>query len=225
MKTINSTTPPEDDTPPNETGFLPNFVIPGEQGASEIPSPPKPLNPSELTDWRLPDECGGALEEEKQVVAEIRKPKNTEWFQVHPKKDDWAVCYIYAQPGAGRETTYIVVPRIAAIMADCVKKVFLVPFSTADNTIGFWAMKVPEPGQKMAWHTSAIAIAESARTTWHRMVADCRNGFYKAVTAVNPRPAPDWPDRTVINSLLNAAVGDRLIDSEEHPVVKEYLMQ
>ncbi len=217
-------------TPPGTALSTPNlpilkmdgFAIKHEQ--SNIPAPDRPLSPSALKPWRL-QSIVGQVKEEQQVIATLSKPKPGEWFQTFPDRACWVECYVYKRAGQGRDSIYIVAPEISEKMNDCIKRMQIVPWCNVDDVVGFWPLAIPEAGQTMAWHTSAAAIAESGRSTWQRMVADTKNGFYRSAVAENPRPSPKWPDQQVLDNLLESAVRNCFIDSEAHAVFLEYAMR
>lgn len=190
----------------------------------DIPAPDKPLKPADLKKWRADVTIAPAIEE-KQVVATMGKPSKTEWFRTWVNREDWTGCYLYKKSGAGSNSLHIVMPELAPKMADCVKPAILVPWCNPDGMIGFWPVTIPDSVQPCVWHTSALAIAETARSSWQRMVSDIRNGYYRSAVAENPRPDPAWPEMEIIERLLEAAVGNSLIDSETHPEFIEYMMR
>lgn len=193
--------------------------------ALPIPSPPKPLEPSSLKAWRLEEEdLDTIVEEERQINASLTKPKSSEWFIVCPKTEAWVPCYIFKQPGVGSEAIFIVDLKYVGLMSDCVRKVKIVPWMNVDGAIQFWPLAIPDPLKPIQWHTSACVIAEAGRGEWQRMVADTKNGFYRAVKPVKPKPFPQWPDSAEIEKLLLSAVSERMIAADDHPALKAYLM-
>lgn len=190
----------------------------------EIPAPPTPLEPKEASAWRLEGDTVQSTQE-RQLSARIGKPASTEWSFTFPDKAQWTQCYLYRCAGSGRDNEYIVTPQMEPKMPDVLKRVMLVPWQNVDGIVAFWPVTVPSPDRRSEWHISALAIAERAMTGWIRMTSIMSAGLYRAVLPENPRPEPQWPDPARLNELLEAAVKDRLIDSEDHPIFREFVMR
>jgi hypothetical protein len=65
-----------------------------------------------------------------------------------------------------------------------------------------------------------LEIAQAAAGTWCRMKADTTNGIYSHWVSTEPLSDPKWPDLT-FNEIIKLAFRGRMIDSLDHPVVRE----
>lgn len=103
------------------------------------------------------------------------------------------------------------------------KLVKLLTYQTRHGGIALWPLKLAEDGaRENTWNISARKAAELAETKWVRMQANMSAGSYDVVTSTHI-PDPTWPD-TSFQELIRIAFGDgKLIDSTDHPVVKQLL--
>jgi hypothetical protein len=70
-----------------------------------------------------------------------------------------------------------------------------------------------------SWHESARKAAEIAKTDWIRISSDKGLGGYRVRKAEGRLSDPQWPDKS-FGELLTIAFADRIIMSEDHPVVR-----
>jgi hypothetical protein len=85
-----------------------------------------------------------------------------------------------------------------------------------------WPVPLPSgDGREIAWHTTAREAAALAEKVWIRLVANTNAAAYDIYEASALIPEPEWPDHN-LQELLRVAFGNgRLIDSLEHPLVKQ----
>lgn len=76
-----------------------------------------------------------------------------------------------------------------------------------------------DAGTTNPWYETAREAAELAKSSWIRMVADMSLGAYRIYKAEGVLSDPDWPHRSM-NELLEVAFRDKVIDSEEHSLVR-----
>src|SRR5262249_23742991 len=82
----------------------------------------------------------------------------------------------------------------------------------------FWPLRIPGPdGREDDWMTSALAVAEAAKTQWVRLVAGSKG--YKHLTTRAEIPEPSWPLKT-FDELLEIAFKKRRIASESDPILQ-----
>ena len=216
-------------------GFEPSMASDGEQsspmphpdglfGIEDIPAPPRPLEPLSLEKWIL-DEDYEPVAEEQQMTSSFVKPGRSTWFKTLPKKH-WRVGLFYKTSGLGADSLYLVSPEMGRKMEDVIKKMRIIPWYTVDGAIKFWLVPMPAPGATpMAWHTSALKIAEDATSSWHRLVSDTVNGYYKSAKAETERPDPKLPAMDDVWKLLASTASACGIETEDHPAFVEYKMR
>ena len=149
----------------------------------------------------------------------VQKPSKQAFFRVHPDPEmrlDAAVIELEVE----RET-YLVTPEIARLLPGETKQVRLLTCLARTGGPFLWPLRLPaDDGREMKWHTSARKAAEIAEGKWVRMQANMALGAYDVVTSTHI-PDPVWPKHT-LRQLLRIAFGDgRLIDREDHPVIRQ----
>jgi hypothetical protein len=83
-----------------------------------------------------------------------------------------------------------------------------------------WPLALPsEGGRRSDWHETAREAAERAKKAWVRLSADMSLGAYRIYQAEGALSDPTWPEKS-LNELLEIAFKDRIIDREDHPVVR-----
>jgi hypothetical protein len=93
-----------------------------------------------------------------------------------------------------------------------------------DHCYTLWPARLPGPdGRVNPWHSSALEIADLAKSAWMRMAADRSLGAYQAYKAAGELPDPEWPDRPFNELMRIAFANGYLINNEDHPVIKRLL--
>ena len=101
-----------------------------------------------------------------------------------------------------------------------IKPVLLVTAITRQSTVFIWPLALPsEGGRRNDWHETAREAAELAKKAWVRLSADMSLGAYRIYRAEGALSDPTWPEKS-LNELLEIAFKDRIIDREDHPVVR-----
>lgn len=181
-------------------------------------TPPDPFDPASL---RIGADYASGLGVKKVLLTiPVRKPTKTEWFQVRPGHEWRLETTIFEAEGLDR-TTYIVAPSLreefganlaAAVILTCVNRA---------GDVFLWRVKLPGPdGRANPWTESALGCAIEAEHGWCRMVANMPAGTYDLFTSTAGWPDPKWPDLD-FPSILKIAFRDRLIDSADHPVLRD----
>jgi hypothetical protein len=62
-------------------------------------------------------------------------------------------------------------------------------------------------------------LDELAKSKWIRLAADMGLGGYRIYQAEGELSEPVWPDKP-LQEILKIAFRDRIVDSENHPVVR-----
>ena len=124
---------------------------------------------------------------------------------------------------AERET-YLVTPAIAAILPGETRPVRLLTcIPRVGGGVFLWPLKLPtDDRRENGWITSARKAAEIAEKKWVRMQANQSLQAYDVQTSAISRTRCG-PTSTMA-SLLRIAFSDgRLIDREDHPVIRQLL--
>jgi len=192
------------------------------QEPREIPDPeaylaPDPFDPASLAIKGNPAEVIGA--KRALVTVPVRKPNRQEFFRVHPDVT-YALQMAVLELKSEREI-YAVVPDIAMSLPGETRIVTLTTTQNRQGNIFLWPVPLPsDDGRQLAWHTSAREAAALARDEWVRMVANMSGGYYDVWKAEGTIADPQWPEHTFQQLLKTAFGSGRLIDNEDHPVLK-----
>jgi hypothetical protein len=151
----------------------------------------------------------------------VRKPKDDEFFRVHPEAEFSLGPIATIKANEGRET-YILDPNLAKTEK---LKHAIVTFHTCINVDGVlfvWPVTVPgSSGRSInAWHSSAVKAMELAKTKWIKLVVNEKADNYEAFSARGEIAEPDWPPLT-FKEILKLALKDRYITSRDHPVLQK----
>jgi hypothetical protein len=194
-------TPPPDSSPPPKL------------------EPPDPFSPASL---RLGTDYSEGLGVRKVIsTVPARKPSNSEWFRVRPGAE-WQLQTAVLELEKGVErATYLVSPHLWPELSGEIKPALLLVCINRANDVFMWRVKLPgSDGRTNTWTDSALQIAKAAETTWCRMVADMGNGIYTHFEPTAGMPEPKWPDLS-FSAILKLTFRDRMIDSIDHPVLRE----
>jgi len=183
------------------------------------PEPPDPFDPESL---RL----GADYSEDlgvRNVINTIpnRKPNKSEWFRVRPG-EEWRVQTAVLELEKGVErSTYLVAQSLWADLSGEIAPAMLLTCVNRVGDLFLWRVKLPGPdGRSNTWTDSALQIAKAAETTWCRMVSNMDNGTYSHVEPTGVLPDPKWPDLS-FPAMLKIAFRDRMIDTIDHPVLRD----
>ena len=116
--------------------------------------------------------------------------------------------------------TFLVAPNMWAVLAGEIRPVLLLPTITRQGALMIWPMRIVDGSRRDAWADTSAEAAGYAKEKWVRMAADKSLGAYRIYTAEGQLPDPIWPDKS-LEQLLEVAFRDRVIDSENHPVVRK----
>ena len=191
------------------------------QGSVELPPTEKPVKVSKFARYRLA-EGQEALIKGREVLThvDVAKPKNTTWFRTAEDIERWQVWPLFESEGR----TYLIDAELAGALGSdsAIYSARLIPSITDTGKPFFWPLKIPKEGGKvLAWHSTAAAAADRARTCWVRISANMSEGAYSVFEASFDRQ-PNWRAESD-EELLELAFGDRLIDNAEHPIIRRLL--
>jgi len=148
----------------------------------------------------------------------VRKPNRHEFFRTRPEPEFWFDTGIF-EDKEEREI-FFVTPRMREALIGEIKPVLLVPTITRQGVLILWPLKLPTEGQgHSGWMETARQAAELGKTRWVRLAADMGLGGYRIYQAEGELSEPEWPDKP-LPEILQIAFRDRIVDSENHPVVR-----
>lgn len=151
------------------------------------------------------------------LTVPIRKPLRTDFVRVHP--EHFVDCF--ALELKTEREFYFVVPGVAPAIAEFVDPVRLRLCVTRQGVVFLWPVKLPRDDRRAdAWRVSAAQAALLAETRWTRVAADMALGAYQPHVALADLGEPKWPDETW-PEVVKVALKDRMIDSEDHAVIRE----
>lgn len=184
--------------------------------------PDEPHDPFDPAALRIEGTSDASIGIERPILAvPVKKPDRQSFFRVHTNPEMRMDCRII-ELQSERET-YLVAPAIAAMLPGETKPVRLLTYITRLGGLAFWPLKLPTDDQRaLGWIQSAQKAAELAETKWVRLQANMALGAYDVSTSIHI-PDPIWPTINM-RELLRIAFGDgRLIDREDHPVIRQLL--
>jgi hypothetical protein len=160
-----------------------------------------------------------------EVHLPVRKPKPREHFRVcdDPEMSALLSVYVHKPEGSMDEEIYFVMPSMETYLQEqeALRTVQVVLCRTLAGVLFLWALPVHDGiGAARSHVTSARAVAKLALTRWVRMKWRRADNAYFAKQAEDEHPPPVWPDQS-FNELLKLGFRDRIIDSLDHPVLKE----
>lgn len=164
--------------------------------------------------------------ETKKIVTTvpIRKPKKMEFFRVR-EGEAWTFdTHIVAPDDSGDDEKYLVAPEFWEEFRqyNLLKPVRFFAL-VAHNTRVFYLSEVALPDSEGKWNTynrSRMEHYERAKTEWVNITADRALGAYALRLPIAVLPDPEWPEKPAnIFEALELAFKDKVIDSEDHPVL------
>jgi hypothetical protein len=149
----------------------------------------------------------------------VRKPNRHDYFRVHSDPEMSLVTAIFLDKEENE--SFFVAPEMRDALLGEIRPVILLTVITRQGVVMIWPMRIPVEGARRdAWAESSAEAAELAKKKWIRMPADLGLGGYRIYEARGELSEPIWPDKT-LQQLLEIGFRDRVIDSEDHPVVRK----
>lgn len=151
----------------------------------------------------------------------VRKPGKTEFVRCHADPAMSLAVTIYVDKDE-RDDVFFVAPQMRGALAEDLRPVLLQLAITRKGVVFIWPLTLPSEENPLgrSWHESARKAAEIAKTQWIRITADKALGGYRVRQAEGKLSEPEWPADKSFSELLTIAFADRIIMSEEHPVVR-----
>ena len=147
----------------------------------------------------------------------VRKPNRHEFFRTRPEQEFWFGTGIFEDKE--ERDVFFVMPGMREALLGEFKPVLLAPVMTRQGVLLLWPLKLPTDGPSRNWAETARQAAELAKTKWVRLAPDMGLGGYRIFMAEGSLSEPEWPDKP-LEEILQIAFRDRIVDSEDHPVVR-----
>jgi hypothetical protein len=197
---------PEDDTDP---------AAEATQTTAPAPDPFDDINSLRLS--QAFEESSGVKKLLRTIP--IRKPNKQEFVRVHPSPEyRGAFAVIVLKVGGD---LFLLTPSIANALPREPVAMSLYTTINLQGVLTFWPIRLPsQDGRLDEWSRSATDAAGQAMKIWTRVVPNLSLGAYEQEVAEGNHPEPEWPDMP-FQELLRIAFRDRLIDSLDHPVIRQ----
>ena len=111
------------------------------------------------------------------------------------------------------------------LLHEKLRSALIVAGVTVGKSRFLWELMLPSPGgnrRTNQWAETRLKCAQVAQSEWVRTESDTDSGGYNYVSPIATIPDPDW-DGVDFQELVRTAYADRIIQNEDHEVVKEYL--
>jgi hypothetical protein len=184
----------------------------GEQGEPE-------LNPFRPENLRLSQAFTETVTVKKIIATvPVRKPGPQDYVRVRPGAE-WRENFPIIELKSEREE-YIVTTRLVEELATEIVSKTLLTAINRHGTMFLWPIRLPGPdGKDLDWWRSQREAAELAEDRWVRVRANMNLGAYDIFQAESMLAEPEWPEISFWE-LVKIAFRDHLIDSLDHPVIK-----
>jgi hypothetical protein len=172
-------------------------------------------------DWGsmlLPDDAEGDLRTEEVLgVPRVKRPPNTQFFRC--RKDLAGNINVLDMETEGERVTYLVAPTVAKQLDDetAIKAKHGRVCLTREGGLYLWLRSL---GGSDTWSQSAARATDRAESNWVRATSSRSLSEYKCKVATGIDDEPNWPKESFIE-ILQAAFEGKVIDSLDHPAVKQ----
>lgn len=175
-----------------------------------------------LNDLRLPQNFGESLGVKRLITrVPVRKPLKTEFFRVR-SGEAWRIPTMILELKEEGET-FLLSPAVWDAVPELLRPAMLHTAIDRRNNVFLIPVPLPGPdGRRNPWHQSLAEVVTMAETKWVRSVANKAVGGYDMLVADGQLADPEWPD-TSFQELVQIAFRERLIETEDHPVIKQLL--
>lgn len=211
--------------------------INGTQDRSRNVEPQDDPSPFDLSRCRAPQDfaTSGGTRKTKLCVAGTNRPPKDRFIRTHPFEmthghEEWCLHVLffqYAEEGQIGTENYLVISGTDAYseLYERLRPGLIVLGVTNSGSEFLWELVLPTAAAERRarqWHETRLQCAMKAQETWLRPKADMTAGGYLYEEPLAKLPDPQWSGVS-FETLFQLAYRDRIIESSEHAVVKEYL--
>lgn len=156
------------------------------------------------------------------LTVPVRRPGRSEFFRVRPDPGYTVDWFVLERNDEMTRETFWVTDEFRGELLDELRPVRIFVCMNKHGTVFLWPAKLPTPDSSIGrrWSESALEIAEFAKSSWVKLVGKRDLGAYEMFKARGDLGEPAWPDKT-LSELLRIGFKDRLINSLDHPVLRE----
>jgi hypothetical protein len=152
----------------------------------------------------------------------VRRPQSEEHFRVHSDPEYVLDAPLLDRMNAPERAYYWIAPIMREELAGEFRPFRVFTCFSKRGHVFLWPLKLPteESNVGRSWSVSAMEAADKAKTLWVRMKGDGALQAYRFSVARGDLGEPQWPERT-FHELVKIAFADKLIETAEHPVVRD----
>jgi hypothetical protein len=202
--------PASDDSMPRETPEAPDNTEPK-------------IDPNDLDGLRRsPNSAPTLCVKKEPLTVPVCKPSKEWWVRIHPDEDYRSWVHGILKLKDSRET-YLVHPSLCGSL-DPVCTLGPCVLFTAKNLHGdlfIWPVRLTRDDERLVeWDKAELRATAMAARAWVRGMPIKCLGAYVVHEARANFPEPEWPS-VPFSELLRVAFKNRLIESPDHPVLKQ----
>ena len=156
--------------------------------------------------------------QQELVSVAMKRPPKSQFVWVHPDQSLHMEVAVYEDKI--NQEVYIVSQNVMNVLEGEWKAKVLIPYVIRGGGPALWPINLPdESGKLNSWPASAMQIAIDHAGSWFRLKSNPINSRYDILKPINQMDDPDWP--WDVDELYEKAFKERIIESIDHPIVKE----
>jgi hypothetical protein len=213
-RVLNSESAVDDDVHPNGT---PHETTPPSPPAESTTPDPFDLNRLRLA----PDDDAALGVRELLVSLPYRKPSKESFFRVRTG-EEWRCTGGLIELKDDDTESYWVVPDLWPLLADepTFSRRLMVLAITRQGAPFLWGLRLPgSDGKSPPWVEIPLEAAKAAEVKWTKLFWDQSQKRHRVKVSDHIDEEPEWPTQT-LSELLRLAFKDRVIATQDHPVLK-----
>lgn len=183
----------------------------------ETKSEESPLPGFDMTKYVSKPIDSGIVIKRKITTIPARRPNSQIYFQAHPNLEVTVDVLEWKE----ENTLYLVNQEKLGELFEQTKRVILyVCISSKGDSFLYPVPQPDERGRWNPWHASASRAVAESKKHWVRIQPNRGIQGYDVLVAEGNLAPPEWPDLDIPH-YLSIAFEDKIIDDENHPVVKQ----
>lgn len=172
-----------------------------------------------LSSLRLPDTynvSGGVALPLKATYGKLNKHR---FCRVHPSDDYKFRCLVVDDKDNGE--TYLAAPNMASQLGSlATPKTIRLAVDNAGTPKLIGEPDLDPGGRRNLWQSSYKDAIKQAENDWVRVQANMAAGQYEITPSMSDLGFPRWPKQSM-DELINDAFAGRIIDSPDHPYIRQ----